>query len=69
MTKDPQLQFSLDSYSNVFSVSATGIRRYVTLLQPLDRETQDFYTFTLLASDGVQQSFPSDRDDNGVGRK
>ncbi|XP_053270320.1 protocadherin-15 [Pleuronectes platessa] len=57
-TKDPQLQFSLDSYSNVFSVSATGIRRYVTLLQPLDRETQDFYTFTLLASDGVQQSFP-----------
>ncbi|XP_034425621.1 protocadherin-15b isoform X3 [Hippoglossus hippoglossus] len=57
-TKDPQLQFSLDSYSNVFSVSATGIRRYLTLLQPLDRETQDFYTFTLLASDGVQQSFP-----------
>nr|XP_043869853.1 protocadherin-15-like [Solea senegalensis] len=57
-TKDPQLQFSLDSYSNVFSVSATGIRRYLTLVQPLDRETQDSYTFTLLASDGVQQSFP-----------
>nr|XP_019938424.1 PREDICTED: protocadherin-15-like [Paralichthys olivaceus] len=57
-TRDPQLLFSLDSYSNVFSVSATGIRRYLTLLQPLDRETQDFYTFTLLASDGVQQSFP-----------
>uniref|UniRef100_A0A3Q3RC81 Protocadherin-15 n=1 Tax=Monopterus albus TaxID=43700 RepID=A0A3Q3RC81_MONAL len=45
-------------YSNVFSVSATGIRRYLTLVQPLDRETQDSYTFTLLASDGVQQSLP-----------
>ncbi|KAK1881478.1 Protocadherin-15 [Dissostichus eleginoides] len=55
-TRDPQLQFSLDSYSNVFSVSATGIRRYLTLVQPLDRETQDSYKFTLLASDGVQQS-------------
>ncbi|KAI4807668.1 hypothetical protein KUCAC02_027459, partial [Chaenocephalus aceratus] len=57
-TRDPQLQFSLDSYSNVFSVSATGIRRYITLVQPLDRETQDSYKFTLLASDGVQQSIP-----------
>uniref|UniRef100_A0A665WB09 Protocadherin-15 n=1 Tax=Echeneis naucrates TaxID=173247 RepID=A0A665WB09_ECHNA len=57
-TRDPQLQFSLDSYSNVFSVSATGIRRYLTLMQPLDREKQDSYTFTLLASDGVQQSVP-----------
>uniref|UniRef100_A0A4W6E7D7 Protocadherin-15 n=1 Tax=Lates calcarifer TaxID=8187 RepID=A0A4W6E7D7_LATCA len=57
-TRDPQLQFLLDSYSNVFSVSATGIRRYLNLLQPLDRETQDSYTFTLLASDGVQQSIP-----------
>uniref|UniRef100_A0A3B4VLL0 Protocadherin-related 15b n=1 Tax=Seriola dumerili TaxID=41447 RepID=A0A3B4VLL0_SERDU len=57
-TRDPQLQFSLDSYSNVFSMSATGIRRYLTLVQPLDRETQDSYTFTLIASDGVQQSTP-----------
>ncbi|XP_044193694.1 protocadherin-15-like isoform X1 [Thunnus albacares] len=57
-TKDPQLQFSLDSYSDVFSVTATGIKRYLTLVQPLDRETQDSYTFTLLASDGVQQSIP-----------
>ncbi|XP_029312580.1 protocadherin-15-like [Cottoperca gobio] len=57
-TRDPQLQFSLDSHANVFSVSATGIRRYLTLVQPLDRETQDSYTFTLLASDGVQQSIP-----------
>ncbi|XP_037610814.1 protocadherin-15-like isoform X3 [Sebastes umbrosus] len=57
-TRDPQLNFSLDSYSNVFSVSATGIRRYLTLVKPLDRETQDSYAFTLLASDGVQQSIP-----------
>ncbi|TKS89597.1 Protocadherin-15 Precursor [Collichthys lucidus] len=57
-TKDPQLELSLDSYTHVFSVSTTGIRRYVTLVQPLDRETQDSYTFTLLASDGVQQSDP-----------
>ncbi|GLD74567.1 protocadherin-15-like protein [Lates japonicus] len=55
-TRDPQLEFLLDSYSNVFSVSATGIRRYLNLLQPLDRETQDSYTFTLLASDRAQQS-------------
>uniref|UniRef100_A0A673BNC4 Protocadherin-15 n=1 Tax=Sphaeramia orbicularis TaxID=375764 RepID=A0A673BNC4_9TELE len=57
-TKDPQLQFSLDSYSDVFSVSAAGIGRYLILVKPLDRETQDSYTFTLLASDGVQQSVP-----------
>uniref|UniRef100_A0A087Y5T8 Protocadherin-15 n=1 Tax=Poecilia formosa TaxID=48698 RepID=A0A087Y5T8_POEFO len=56
--RDPQLHFSLDSYSHVFSISTTGIRRYLTLLQPVDRETQDSYTFTLLASDGVQQSAP-----------
>ncbi|XP_017293900.1 protocadherin-15-like isoform X3 [Kryptolebias marmoratus] len=57
-SRDPQLQFSLDSYSHVFSVSATGIRRYLTLVQPVDRETQDSYTFTLSASDGVQESAP-----------
>uniref|UniRef100_A0A672JDF4 Protocadherin-15 n=1 Tax=Salarias fasciatus TaxID=181472 RepID=A0A672JDF4_SALFA len=57
-TRDPQLHFSLDSYSHVFSVSSSGISRYLTLVQPVDRETQDSYTFTLLASDGVQQSTP-----------
>ncbi|XP_038592052.1 protocadherin-15-like isoform X3 [Micropterus salmoides] len=57
-TRDPQLQLSLDTYHDVFSVSATGIRRYLTLVQPLDRETQDSYTFTLSASDGVQHSIP-----------
>ncbi|KAM8876084.1 protocadherin-15b isoform 1-T1 [Synchiropus picturatus] len=57
-TRDPQLEFSLDSYSNVFALSANGIRRYLTLVLPLDRETQDSYTLTLQASDGVQQSVP-----------
>ncbi|KAM6897023.1 protocadherin-15-like [Xenentodon cancila] len=57
-TRDPQLQFSLDNYAHVFSVSATGIRRYLTLVQPVDREAQDSYVFTLSASDGVQQSAP-----------
>uniref|UniRef100_A0A3Q3WTS8 Protocadherin-15 n=1 Tax=Mola mola TaxID=94237 RepID=A0A3Q3WTS8_MOLML len=57
-SRDPQLQLSLDSYSDVFSVSTAGIRRYLTLVQPLDREAQDSYTFTLSASDGVQQSVP-----------
>uniref|UniRef100_A0A8C6SXG3 Protocadherin-15 n=1 Tax=Neogobius melanostomus TaxID=47308 RepID=A0A8C6SXG3_9GOBI len=57
-TKDPQLHFSLDSYSSIFAVTAAGIRRYLILMQSLDRETQDSYTFTLLASDGVQQSVP-----------
>ncbi|XP_040924585.1 protocadherin-15-like isoform X2 [Betta splendens] len=57
-TKDPLLQFSLDSYSDVFSVSASGIRRYLRLVQPVDRETQGSYTFTLVASDGVQLSSP-----------
>lgn len=56
--KDPQLHFALDSYSSIFAVTASGIRRYLILMQPLDRETQDSYTFTLLASDGVQQSVP-----------
>ncbi|XP_061822727.1 protocadherin-15-like isoform X2 [Nerophis lumbriciformis] len=57
-TKDPQLQLSSDSYYDVFAVSAGGIRRYLTLVRPLDREEQDSYTFTLLAFDGVQQSAP-----------
>lgn len=47
-SRDPQLQVSLDSYSKVFSVSDTGIRRYLTLVQPLDREAQDSYIFTVL---------------------
>nr|XP_054605170.1 protocadherin-15 isoform X3 [Nothobranchius furzeri] len=57
-TRDPHLKYSLDSYSHVFSVSAHGISRYLTLALPVDRETQDSYTFMLCASDGVQESAP-----------
>ncbi|XP_061612296.1 protocadherin-15-like [Phyllopteryx taeniolatus] len=57
-TRDPQLQLSLDSYTNVFAVSTSGITRYLTLVRPLDREAQDSYAFVLQASDGVQQSTP-----------
>ncbi|KAM9715616.1 protocadherin-15-like [Menidia menidia] len=57
-TRDPQLLLSLDSYSNVFSVSSAGIKRFITLMQHVDRETKDSYTFMMLASDGVQQSSP-----------
>lgn len=49
-TRDPQLHLALDLHSDVFSVSASGIRRYLTLLQPLDREAQDSYTFTVVRS-------------------
>ncbi|XP_068611043.1 protocadherin-15-like [Brachionichthys hirsutus] len=58
-TRDPQLLLSLDNYSHVFSVSVTGITRYLTLVQPLDREIRDSYAFTLSASDGVQRSIPA----------
>lgn len=47
-TRDPQLLLSLDNYPHVFSVTSTGIRRYLTLVQPLDRETQDSFIFTVL---------------------
>uniref|UniRef100_A0A8B9SZ25 Protocadherin-15 n=1 Tax=Anas platyrhynchos TaxID=8839 RepID=A0A8B9SZ25_ANAPL len=35
-----------------------GITRYLTLLQPVDREAQQIYTFSMTASDGVQESAP-----------
>ncbi|XP_019738894.1 protocadherin-15-like isoform X3 [Hippocampus comes] len=57
-SRDPQLQLSLDGYSDVFAVSPGGIARYLTLARPLDREARDTYTFTLRASDGVQRSAP-----------
>ncbi|KAM6951588.1 LOW QUALITY PROTEIN: protocadherin-15b [Aplochiton taeniatus] len=55
---DPQLQISLDSFSSLFSITSLGTERYLTLLQPLDRELQETYSFKMLASDGVQQSLP-----------
>lgn len=46
-SRDPQLQLSLDNYPSVFSVSPAGIKRFLTLMQPLDRESQETYTFTV----------------------
>ncbi|CAL8308727.1 unnamed protein product, partial [Boreogadus saida] len=58
-TRDPQLQYSVsEGQSSVFSVTSAGLRRYLTLLQPLDRETRHTHTFQVTASDGVQESLP-----------
>ncbi|XP_059421808.1 protocadherin-15a [Carassius carassius] len=57
-TKDPQLKITLNDYTSIFSITSTGITRYITLLKPVDREIQTNYTLTLVASDGVQQSRP-----------
>ncbi|XP_051504158.1 protocadherin-15a [Myxocyprinus asiaticus] len=57
-TKDPQLQITLNDYTSIFTITSTGITRYLTLLKPVDRERQTNYTFTLVATDGVQQSRP-----------
>ncbi|XP_074855692.1 protocadherin-15 [Carettochelys insculpta] len=57
-TKDPQLHLFLNDYSTFFTVTQTGITRYLTLLQPVDRELQQLYTFSMTASDGVQESSP-----------
>ncbi|CAM4603594.1 unnamed protein product [Caretta caretta] len=55
-TKDPQLRLFLNDYNTFFTVTQTGITRYLTLLQPVDRELQQLYTFSMTASDGVQES-------------
>ncbi|NXJ70074.1 PCD15 protein, partial [Rostratula benghalensis] len=57
-TKDPQLHLFLNDYNTFFTVTQSGITRYLTLLQPLDREVQQLYTFSMAASDGVQESAP-----------
>ncbi|KAM3913383.1 protocadherin-15 [Leptodactylus fuscus] len=57
-TKDPQLYLYLTDYSTVFAVTQTGITRHLTLLQPVDRERQQLYKFSLVASDGTQESYP-----------
>ncbi|CAB1311881.1 unnamed protein product, partial [Coregonus sp. 'balchen'] len=57
-TKDPMLQISLDNYNTIFTVTPSGITRYLTLLKPVDREEQQSYTITIVASDGVQESTP-----------
>ncbi|XP_062959083.1 protocadherin-15 isoform X2 [Cynocephalus volans] len=57
-TKDPELHLFLNDYTSVFTVTQTGITRYLTLVQPVDREEQQTYTFSITAFDGVQESDP-----------
>ncbi|XP_004369945.1 protocadherin-15 isoform X10 [Trichechus manatus latirostris] len=57
-TKDPEVHLFLNDYTSVFTVTQTGITRYLTLLQPVDREEQQTYTFSITAFDGVQESKP-----------
>ncbi|XP_042565502.1 protocadherin-15a isoform X2 [Clupea harengus] len=57
-TKDPQVLITLGDFTSIFTITPVGITRYITLLKPVDREKQMTYTFTLMASDGVQQSMP-----------
>ncbi|XP_023402732.2 protocadherin-15 isoform X6 [Loxodonta africana] len=57
-TKDPEVHLFLNDYTSVFTVTQTGITRYLTLLQPVDREEQQTYTFSITAFDGVQESEP-----------
>ncbi|KAM9477510.1 protocadherin-15-like isoform 1-T1 [Clarias gariepinus] len=57
-SKDPQVRITLSDYNTVFSITPTGITRYLLLIRPVDREIQTNYTFMMVASDGVQQSMP-----------
>ncbi|XP_055018848.1 protocadherin-15a [Boleophthalmus pectinirostris] len=57
-TKDPRVTITLNDYTAVFSLTPSGLVRYLRLLKPVDRETQQTYSFTMVASDGVQQSAP-----------
>lgn len=41
------LKITLDDYTAIFSLTPTGIIRYLRLLKPVDRETQMTYTFTV----------------------
>uniref|UniRef100_A0A3P8WDW9 Protocadherin-15 n=1 Tax=Cynoglossus semilaevis TaxID=244447 RepID=A0A3P8WDW9_CYNSE len=56
-TKDPMVTITLNDYTAVFTLTPSGLIRYLRLLQPVDRETQMAYTFTV-EFDGVQQSRP-----------
>ncbi|KAA8583718.1 hypothetical protein FQN60_014926 [Etheostoma spectabile] len=57
-TKDPMVRITLEDYTTIFGLTPTGIIRYLRLIEPVDREKQMAYTFTMFASDGVQQSRP-----------
>ncbi|XP_069755500.1 protocadherin-15b [Narcine bancroftii] len=55
-TRDPKLQISVNNFVSAFAITSFGITRYLTLREPVDRERQQNYTFTMTASDGVQES-------------
>lgn len=57
-SKDPMVRISLDNYGSIFAVTPSGLARYLTLLKPVDREEQQSYSFTIIASDGIQESPP-----------
>ncbi|TMS04342.1 Protocadherin-15 [Larimichthys crocea] len=57
-TKDPMVTITLDDHTTIFDLTTAGLIRYLRLLKPVDREKQQFYTFTMMASDGVQHSIP-----------
>ncbi|KAJ8388237.1 hypothetical protein AAFF_G00136080 [Aldrovandia affinis] len=57
-TKDPLVSITLDDFNAIFRVTPSGIIRHLILLKPVDREVKQTYTFTMVASDGVQESFP-----------
>lgn len=55
-TKDPQLKITLNGYTSIFTISPTGITRYLTLLKPVDREIQTNYTLTVRYCTHIYQS-------------
>ncbi|XP_049337055.1 protocadherin-15a isoform X1 [Astyanax mexicanus] len=57
-SKDPQVKITMRDFTSIFSITPSGITRYLTLLKPVDREIKSSYTFTMVAADGVQQSTP-----------
>ncbi|XP_062422490.1 protocadherin-15-like isoform X1 [Pungitius pungitius] len=57
-TKDPMVRITLNDHTTIFSLTPAGIIRYLMLIKPVDREKQMAYSFTMVASDGIQQSIP-----------
>lgn len=46
-TKDPMVTITLDDHTTIFDLTTAGLIRYLRLLKPVDREKQQFYTFTV----------------------
>lgn len=53
------VRISLDNYESIFSVTPSGIVRYLTLLMPVDREEQKSYSFTVSPVIFILSSFLS----------